>query len=536
MTDLTNDMTFSMWDDDEDAVAPPAAPSSSLTSPSVLLRGTPVGTNHSAHAASSTSPTSIPGWAAPAAPPPGSNGSARRPVQDPVTAPATVAGEPLDWELVAAFRARASTNLTQAIQSREAMSPEAQRELGRSIIFELLDAATQDAISDGSAVLDPVQQQRMAQAVFDALFGLGRLQPLVDDERVENIEVYGCDDVLLEHADGTLHTGPAVAESDQELIEFLGFVATRSEGNARPFSEAKPRLHMRLDNGSRLAASAWVTPRPAVVIRRHRLTEVTLDDLVSRGTMTPVMASFLRAGVRARKSFVVSGPQGGGKTTTLRALCAVLDPYERIGTFETEYELHLHELPEKHRRVVPYEARPGSGERGLDGRPAGEITLDELLYDSFRMNLSRQIVGEVRGPEVIAMFKAMQSGSGSLSTTHAGSAADAIDKLITCALEAGPHITEAYAQRAVARHINLIVHMALTDVEDENGISRRQRYVSEIIAVHRGEGGAPSVTDIFRRNGRGPGTPHVIPDDLARELTPFGFDIDAFNAQIGGQS
>jgi len=536
MTDLTNDMTFSMWDDDEELptdtlpATPPAAPS---TSPGMLLRGTPIIPSRPTAPAASTSPTSIPIWT-PSPSAPGLNGSSRRPVQDPPAA-SPAAGDQLDWELVAAFRARASTNLTQAIQGREVMSVEAQRELGRSIILELLDAAAQDAISDGSAVLDPVQQQRMAQAVFDALFGLGRLQPLVDDERVENIEVYGCDDVLLEHADGTLHTGPAVAESDQELIEFLGFVATRSEGNARPFSEARPRLHMRLDNGSRLAASAWVTPRPAVVIRRHRLTEVTLEDLVARGTMTPVMASFLRAGVQARKSFVVSGPQGGGKTTTLRALCAVLDPYERIGTFETEYELHLHELHDKHRRVVPYEARPGSGERGLDGRPAGEITLDELLYDSFRMNLSRQIVGEVRGPEVIAMFKAMQSGSGSLSTTHAGSAADAIDKLITCALEAGPHITEAYAQRAVARHINLIVHMALTDVEDENGVSHRRRYVSEIIAVHRGEGGAPSVTDIFRRNGRGPGTPHVMPDDLASELVPFGFDIDAFNAQIGGQ-
>ncbi|MGB4867349.1 MAG: ATPase, T2SS/T4P/T4SS family [Hyphomicrobium sp.] len=527
MTDVTNDLKLSMWDD-EDPVQPGPA---SSTSPSALLSGTPIATNPVLPGPGSSSPTAIPGMLA--APPAPLNGASRPPAPAGGMAGAATTGDPLDWELVAAFRARASTNLTQAIQSREALSLEAQRELGRSIILELLNAAAQEAISDGSAVFDPTQQQRMAQAIFDALFGLGRLQPLVDDERVENVEVYGCDDVLLEHADGSLHTGPAVAESDQELIEFLGFVATRSEGNARSFSEARPRLHMRLDNGSRLAASAWVTPRPAVVIRRHRLSEVTLEDLVARGTMTPVMASFVRAGIRARKSCVVSGPQGGGKTTTLRAMCAVLDPYERIGTFETEYELHLHELPERHRRVVPYEARPGSGERGLDGRPAGEITIDELLYDSFRMNLSRQIVGEVRGPEVIAMFKAMQSGSGSLSTTHAGSAADAIDKLITCALEAGPHITEAYAQRAVARHINLIVHMALVDVEDADGVSRRRRYVSEIIAVHRGEGGAPSVTDIFRRNGRGPGTPHVIPDDLARDLVPFGFDIGGFNAQIG---
>ena len=533
MTDVTNDLRLSMWDDEDPPGPAPTRAASLLTSPSVLLRGTPFAAEANTTGPASVSPTSVPGLPEPA--PVRVNGSGSPAPMAPPPATANAAANALDWELVAAFRARASTNLTQAIQSRESLTGEAQRELGRSIIMELLDAAAQEAISDGSAVFDPTAQQHMAQAIFDALFGLGRLQPLVDDERVENIEVNGCDDVLLEHADGSLHTGPPIAESDQELIEFLGFVGTRSEGNARPFSEARPRLHLRLDDGSRLAASAWVNPRPALVIRRHRLRKVDLEDLVARGTMTPVMASFMRAGVRARKSFVVTGQQGGGKTTTLRALCAVLDPYERIGTFETEYELHLHELRDKHRRVVAYEARPGSGERGLDGRPAGEITLDELLYDSFRMNLSRQIVGEVRGPEVIAMFKAMQSGSGSLSTTHAGSARDAIDKLITCALEAGPHITEAYAQRAVARHIDLIVHMDLVDVEDADGVSNRRRYVSEIIAIDRGEDGAPSVTDVFRRTGRGPGAPHVVPDDLAQELIPFGFDIDGFNAQIGGQ-
>jgi pilus assembly protein CpaF len=81
-----------------------------------------------------------------------------------------------------------------------------------------------------------------------------------------------------------------------------------------------------------------------VVIRRHRLRRVTLDDLVSRGAMTPLAASFLAAAVRARRSIVVAGAQGAGKTTLVRALCAEIPKHEAIGTFETEYELHLHEL------------------------------------------------------------------------------------------------------------------------------------------------------------------------------------------------
>src|ERR1035437_8089753 len=131
------------------------------------------------------------------------------------------------------------------------------------------------------------EQQRMAEAVYDALFGLGRLQPLVDNDQVENIIITGCDNVRLELVDGTLLQASPVAESDEELIEFLVFLASRSEVNARPFSESQPRLHLRLDGGSRLAAAAWVTPRPSVVIRRHRLMEVTLDDLVARHTLSP---------------------------------------------------------------------------------------------------------------------------------------------------------------------------------------------------------------------------------------------------------
>src|SRR5690606_6388024 len=129
-------------------------------------------------------------------------------------------------------------------------------------------------------------------------------------------------------------------------------------------------------------AAAWVTPRPSVVIRRHRLMEITLDDLVARQMLTPVAASFLRAAVRARKSIVVSGSQGAGKTTLVRALCAEFHPKAALGTFETEYELHLHGLPDRHRIVHPWEARPGSGERGPDGRAAGEFTLDDALVDS----------------------------------------------------------------------------------------------------------------------------------------------------------
>jgi pilus assembly protein CpaF len=438
-------------------------------------------------------------------------------------------GRSLDWALVSALRAQASEQLSQAVAAdRGRLDKTAQEELGRTIVLDLIEATVADRVNAGMTALPGSEQDALARAVFDSLFRLGRLQPLVDDDRVENVIITGHDNVLLELTDGSLVDGPPVADSDEELIDFLVFLASRSEVNARGFSEAQPRLHLRLDGGSRLAAAAWVTPRPSVVIRRHRLMEVTLDDLVERQMLSPVAASFLRAAVRARKSIVISGSQGAGKTTLVRALCAEIDPLEAIGTFETEYELHLHELG-WHRIVHPWEARPGSGERGADGRMAGEFTLDEALVDSFRFNLARQIVGEVRGKEVWAMIKAMESGTGSISTTHASDAVAAIRKLVTCAMEAGPHVTHSLATSKLASTIDVIVHLDLRTITEE-GRSTRRRRVAEIIALDPGERETGyATTHVFAPDLDGMAVPAVLPDAY-RALTSYGFDLNTYLA------
>lgn len=286
----------------------------------------------------------------------------------------------LDWALVTAFRTLVADRLAQALgdwatsndvatsatrTGRGVGERAAQEELGWSIIDDLLSEHTADAVKTGQVAWTPAQRAKIGQAIFDAVFRLGRLQPLVDDDRVENIFILGHDRVLLELVDGSRVPGASVADSDAELIDFLRFLANRSESNPRPFSESHPRLHMKLDGGARLAATAWVVSRPSVVIRRHRLRVDSLNGWVDRGCMSSACASFLAAVVRASWSIAVSGPMSAGKTTLMRALCAQIPADEAIGTFETEYELFLDQAG-THEVVIDWEARPGcrGGRRG----------------------------------------------------------------------------------------------------------------------------------------------------------------------------
>ena len=276
----------------------------------------------------------------------------------------------IDWGLVRTFRQRASQKLAEQLRSRPGVDEEDRRELGRSLIRSLLeDHARADALG-GTRLMDLDDEQALATAIFDSLFGLGRLQPLVDLPDIENIEITGYDSVLLLHADGRREIGPPVADSDEELIEFLAFLAAQRGGGERTFSSANPVLHLNLGGRARLAAIMEVSQRPVVRIRKHLLPNVTLSTMTALGTIDSVLEEFLSAAVRARRSIVVSGAQGSGKTTFMRALADALDPWESVGTLETEYEVFLHEQ-NRPREPIALEARPGSGELGPNGRRAG---------------------------------------------------------------------------------------------------------------------------------------------------------------------
>jgi len=224
------------------------------------------------------------------------------------------------------------------------------------------------------------------------------------------------------------------------------------------------------------------------------LTAVDLPDLVDRGMMPDDVGRLLHASILARKSVVISGDQGAGKTTLLRALISSIPTNERFGTLETDYELLTHLQPHR-TNMLALQARVGLGER-QDGRAIGEFTIADLIPEALRQNLSRLVVGEVRGGEAGAMFEAMQAGAGTLSTTHSHDSTSTMDRLAARVAQGGViSIDEAFRQ--IAHHIHLIVHVNLIDDTWRGGV--RTRRVSEVRRLTGGMEGNRPVTHLLYR-------------------------------------
>ncbi len=210
--------------------------------------------------------------------------------------------------------------------------------------------------------------------------------------------------------------------------------------------------------------------------------------------------------------------QGAGKTTLLRALISSIPATERFGTLETDYELMTHLQPGRH-NVLALQSRVGHGETA-GGTAVGEFGLSDLMPEALRQNLSRLIVGEVRGREAAAMFEAAQTGLGTMSTTHSHSAESTMDRLASRVAQGGAlTIDEAYRQ--IALNVDLLVHIRLVDETWKGGI--RRRYLSEIRQLTRAiENNRPVTHLAYQVEPSASGPAGYFPDpEFEAELIPF---------------
>ena len=395
--------------------------------------------------------------------------------------------------LVRRFRQEVADQLTERLRADESagrsrMSPDDQRVFGRTLINQRLERYARELLEAGKEPLGADDEAALAQAIHDALFGLGALQRLLEDETIENIDANGAADVWVTRADGTKERGPAIADSDDELIDLLRMTAARMGLTERRFDTGSPSLNLQLPDGSRLFAVMAVTAKPSIAIRRHRFPKVFLEDLIGLGSIDLALRDFLSAAVKARKNIIVCGGVDAGKTTMLRALINEIDPRERLVTIEDNFELGLDRYPELHPDVVALEAR----EANVEGE--GRIPMSELVRWGLRMNPDRVIIGEVRGDEVLPMLNAMSQGNdGSMCTVHANSSSGAFGKLAMYAVQAPERLPLEATNLIVANAIDFVVFIGT--MPGPGG--RLLRFVSSVREVVDAEGHMVVSNEVF---------------------------------------
>jgi pilus assembly protein CpaF len=350
-------------------------------------------------------------------------------------------------ETVVAVRVRAQEEIGRSLADD---LPEDDAEVRAwALLVDLVEEENRRRVLSNDPPLSPEERTAAAQELFNQFFRIGPLQPLLDDESIEEVVVNAPDRGFVVRAGGAKEEFHPGFSSDEEVRSLLARIISRS---GRRIDDASPAVDVRLPDGARLhALLPPLAHRPCLTIRRHRMVAESLDDLTALGTVTTELAEFLRRSVEGGLNVLVSGGTASGKTTTLNALGSAIPARERVVTIEETAELRLEELlPD----CVALEARAANVE-GL-----GQIGIRELVRHALRMRPTRIVVGEVRGPEALDMLSAMNTGhDGSMGTIHANSARQALSKLRTYVLMAEEQLTPEVATEMIAETVDLVVHL-----------------------------------------------------------------------------
>jgi len=341
---------------------------------------------------------------------------------------------------------------------------------------ELREAVVQ-LIQEQAVPLSQRDREQLGQEIMHEVYGLGPIEPLMRDPDVCDILVNTARQVYVERS-GRLELTPVVFRDDAHLLQIIDRVVSRV---GRRIDEASPMVDARLPDGSRV--NAIIPPLaldgPLLSIRRFGREPLTADDLLAIGSLTPEMIAVIREMVRARLNILISGGTGSGKTTLLNCLSSFIPDTERIVTIEDSAELQLQQS-----HVCRLETRPPN----IEGR--GEITQRDLVRNALRMRPDRIIVGEVRSAEALDMLQAMNTGhDGSISTVHANSARDSLNRLEMMLQMCGFELPSRAMRQQISLALDVVVHTArLSDG------SRKITSVSELVGM---EGDTIALQELF---------------------------------------
>jgi pilus assembly protein CpaF len=349
-----------------------------------------------------------------------------------------------------------------------------------------LTAAILQLIGEQNVPLSSLERDRLAQEVLDEVFGLGPLEPLLQDPTVNDILVNTFNTVYVERR-GVLEKTAVTFKDNRHLMQVIDKIVSAV---GRRVDESTPMVDARLKDGSRVNAiiPPLAVDGPILSIRKFSTKPLGAEDLLRNKALAEPMLDVLRGAVQARLNVVVSGGTGAGKTTLLNVMSGFIDERERIVTIEDSAELQI-----KHSHVVRLETRPAN----VEG--AGAIKQRELVINALRMRPDRVVLGECRGEECLDMLQAMNTGhDGSLTTVHANTPRDAVSRMETMALMGSSGLPEKAIKAQIASAVHVIVQIARMS----DG-SRRVTHITELTGAFSD---VISMQDIFvfEKEGIGP--------------------------------
>jgi pilus assembly protein CpaF len=329
-------------------------------------------------------------------------------------------------------------------------------------------AAVAKLVEEEKTPLSLVEKDRVIEEILDEVFGLGPLEPLLQDPTVSDILVTTPRLVYVERG-GKLYRTSVEFKDDAHLLRIIEKVVSRV---GRRVDESSPLVDARLPDGSRVNAAIppVAVDGPLLSIRRFGRTGLKGEDLVAKLSLTEGMLELLKACVKARLNILICGGTGSGKTTLLNALSSYIPEDERIVTIEDAAELRLQQT-----HVARMETRPAN----VEG--VGAIHIRQLVINALRMRPDRIIVGEVRAEEALDMLQAMNTGhDGSLTTIHANTPRDGLGRLEVMVGMANANMGLRSIRQQVASAVNLFVQVA----RFSDG-SRRVTHITEVVGMEQ---------------------------------------------------
>ena len=395
--------------------------------------------------------------------------------------------------------------------------------LEREQVAGAVRTVVQELQARESLPLNRGEREDLVEQILDGIFGLGPLEPLMQDAEISDILVNGHRQIYVERK-GMLELTNVRFQDDEHLLQVIDRIVSAV---GRRVDDSSPMVDARLPDGSRV--NAIIPPLaidgPSMSIRKFKRDKLTGEDLVRTRSLTPEMLTLLQGMVKARLNIIISGGTGAGKTTLLNILSNYIPHTERVITIEDSAELQL-----RHPHVVRLETRPPN----VEGN--GQITARNLVINALRMRPERVVVGEVRGGEAVDMLQAMNTGhDGSLTTLHANTPRDAIGRLETMISMANLNLAEKAMRQQIVSALDVIIQA--------NRLQDGRRVITSISEIVGMEGEVVSMQEIFTfervgvdETGRvlGQFRPTGVRPRCADKLKTYGIELSSLMFHPGG--